>query len=382
MSGTNLFNPGPGLFSPLSASQITRVQRTANQSITSATWTAVSWDTEVVDDGGWWNSGTATRITPGAGIFAFMVMCAWNSNSSGFRYARVIQYNSSNTLVEQFDGIPASGGEHPHGWAAVTGQVKAAAGDYFIVEVYTTGSTLNFGNNATSGIAKPHFTMVSLNSGGSGGSGGGGTYSEVAPVTITSNTTADVVKHTYLADATSGAVTLTLPTAVGRAGKVYILKKIDSSANVVTLDGNASETIDGQTTLDTSTQNDMVAVESDGSNWQTIVPSTGGGSDTPESVTLVTFQNSWVDSNPTDYNQAGYYKHDGRVWFQGIIQGGTSGTQPFALPAGYRPPKYVILPAWSGTDGVNYFQFFPDGTSQGIRVGTSLSLEGLSFRHA
>lgn len=56
-------------------------------------------------------------------------------------------------------------------------------------------------------------------------------------------------------DAASGAITLTLPAVSGaQAGTTYTLKKTDVSANAVTFDGNASETIDGATTVSTTTQ--------------------------------------------------------------------------------------------------------------------------------
>ena len=49
-------------------------------------------------------------------------------------------------------------------------------------------------------------------------------------------------------DATSGPLTNTLFPCLNNAGKIIVVKKIDSSANAVTVDGNASETIDGAAT--------------------------------------------------------------------------------------------------------------------------------------
>ena len=57
-----------------------------------------------------------------------------------------------------------------------------------------------------------------------------------------------------LVDATSGAVTITLHAAATAKQKPYNFKKIDSSANAMTIDGNASETIDGATTKSTTIQ--------------------------------------------------------------------------------------------------------------------------------
>ncbi|MFE3578699.1 SGNH/GDSL hydrolase family protein [Streptomyces vinaceus] len=61
----------------------------------------------------------------------------------------------------------------------------------------------------------------------------------------TANYTATSFDEVIAADATSGAMTITLPTAVGRTRPVTV-KKVDSSANSVTIDGAGSETIDGQ----------------------------------------------------------------------------------------------------------------------------------------
>jgi len=73
-----------------------------------------------------------------------------------------------------------------------------------------------------------------------------------------------------LADATSGGFTLGLPASSGLTGRVFIIKKIDSSANVVTIDANSTETIDGETTLTLYNQFESVRIMSDGTNWVVI----------------------------------------------------------------------------------------------------------------
>ena len=78
--------------------------------------------------------------------------------------------------------------------------------------------------------------------------------------TYTALATDDVVLCT-------GTFTVTLPTAVGIAGKAYYIKNV--STGVVTLDGAGSETMDGETTL-TLSDDDSVEVVSDGSNWRII----------------------------------------------------------------------------------------------------------------
>lgn len=70
-----------------------------------------------------------------------------------------------------------------------------------------------------------------------------------------------------LADATGGAFTLTLPTAVGISGTVYDIKRINSGANNVTIDGAGSETIDGGTTAVLAFQYESISIISNGTNW-------------------------------------------------------------------------------------------------------------------
>ncbi len=75
-----------------------------------------------------------------------------------------------------------------------------------------------------------------------------------------------------LGDATSGGFTITLPSAAatGAVKKIMAFKKIDSTANKVTIDGNSSETIDGALTKALETENEILIIQSDGTNWRII----------------------------------------------------------------------------------------------------------------
>jgi hypothetical protein len=81
----------------------------------------------------------------------------------------------------------------------------------------------------------------------------------------TTYTTSD--REFVLADATSGAFTVTLPKP-GVSTDVWInVKKVDSTANAITIDATGSITIDGSATQTLSTQYDSVDFYCDGSNW-------------------------------------------------------------------------------------------------------------------
>lgn len=94
-----------------------------------------------------------------------------------------------------------------------------------------------------------------------------GTFLVIVPVIdIDSAETIGPTNAIILADATNGAFSVTLPPAV--EGGDFIIKKIDVSANAVTVDGDGSETIDGATTQPLSSQYDFMRVVADTSgNW-------------------------------------------------------------------------------------------------------------------
>lgn len=92
------------------------------------------------------------------------------------------------------------------------------------------------------------------------------------PLVVNKNSayTITVLDEVILADASSAGFTLTLPTAVGIKGKQFSIKKIDNSFNFVTVDGDGSETIDDDVTMDIVLQYDTMKIISDNANWNII----------------------------------------------------------------------------------------------------------------
>lgn len=71
-----------------------------------------------------------------------------------------------------------------------------------------------------------------------------------------------------LVDASSGAVTVTLPAAATAADGFYVyVMKTDSSTNAVTVDGDGAETIDGQTTFALGNQYDAGLFVTNATAW-------------------------------------------------------------------------------------------------------------------
>ena len=76
---------------------------------------------------------------------------------------------------------------------------------------------------------------------------------------VTVSTTVDNTFDAILVDASSGAVTITLP-PITRDGKAFDIKKVDSSANAVTVDGDGTEPIDDGLTAVLTVQYEDISI--------------------------------------------------------------------------------------------------------------------------
>ncbi len=179
---------------------------------------------------------------------------AYNTTGvTGFRAQNMI-IGSGSTVTNQHGVLVSalSGATNNYG---VTSQVAASAAHW---------------NIFASGTAKSHFAgYVGIGTASTtplstldviGGVGHG-------IVTKTGNYTATADDYMILVDATAGAVTITLPAVAGATRRIYIIKKIDSSINTVTIDGNAAETIDGTTTKVLATQYSSLTIQCDAATW-------------------------------------------------------------------------------------------------------------------
>lgn len=91
----------------------------------------------------------------------------------------------------------------------------------------------------------------------------------VAPVPVRlvdATTTLRTSDAVVLVDATTGAVTVTLPATQDMEGRTVTVKKLDA-VNNVTVDGAGAETIDGAATVVLATQYDVCVLLSDGAAW-------------------------------------------------------------------------------------------------------------------
>lgn len=92
----------------------------------------------------------------------------------------------------------------------------------------------------------------------------------LATSTKTSSYTMTGTDVVIFANASSGIVTITLPTASANAGYRFYVKRTDNSGNSCSVVRSGSDTIDGQTSVALDTQHMSLTLVSDGSSWYII----------------------------------------------------------------------------------------------------------------
>jgi hypothetical protein len=167
---------------------------------------------------------------------------------------------------------------------------KATGGSFNPPNMVTNGSTV-FGRDP--GIETPDYTVdmisedvadVTLRVGGmvgqtadvfeangtstfNGGVTTGAAVNRYTETIAAASDTLDATNHIIFADAVSNNVLINLPQASTCAGREYVIKKVDSSSNTVTVDGYLTETIDGGLTAVLILQHESITIVSDGTEW-------------------------------------------------------------------------------------------------------------------
>jgi hypothetical protein len=122
-----------------------QLRRAANQSISTSTDTNISWDTENLDYGGWWSSGTAITVPAGAipaGYTSIMLdvvtMVKFATDGTGKRRVTWLKNGSS------FGSWKTTSLDDDVTTIVFPEAVEVAAGDTIAVQVWqNSGSSLN-----------------------------------------------------------------------------------------------------------------------------------------------------------------------------------------------------------------------------------------------
>jgi hypothetical protein len=212
----------------------------------------------------------------------------------------------------------------------------------FIAESVTAGaekgtwelSTAN-GAGAITPIIKAGPDNIELNSGNTQINSGIITKTKSNSVTSTAGNEFVIFK-----DASAGPINEELPTAVGILGKIYKITKVDTTANIVLVTPNGSETINGGASYPLRRTGDSIELISDGSNWRTLAQ-------VNQNITTASItSNQTIDSNDND-----------RLFIVDTTTGNVTLTLPPASSVGagfsFKVHKAVNL---------NNLIFTPDGT--------------------
>lgn len=149
-----------------------------------------------------------------------------------------------------------------------------------LLSVYFGSSSGAFSTRVIGGAAAASWTLTLPTAVPTGASfvlesttGGATSWTSRTKLAITAKTTtytADPADDVITCSTSGGAWTLTLPAAASNTGKTFYIKKTSSDVTALTIDGNASETIDGATTTTLNTQYEAILIQCDGSNWHVL----------------------------------------------------------------------------------------------------------------
>lgn len=199
----------------------------------------------------------------------------------------------------------------------------------------------------------------------------------------TSAYTATNADDVLTADATSAAFTITLYTASGNSGRKLTIKKIDSSVNVVTIDGNASETIDGAAAIYLRDQYSSVELMSDGTNWIIVNDSRlNYAAAVTKSSALSVANNTWtsITFNNTKLNRANMVSDGGgNGTLITIPEDGVylikAGTNYGGNSSGSRRVRVQLDPAGSPSTLQTSYSGDPNSAGSSTTVETSLIVD-------
>lgn len=149
----------------------------------------------------------------------------------------------------------ALGIESSHMWLSVRDNTNARGFKFYggttqVARISGTGMAI-FGSNSSA--------TSTLQSGGSFAAN---------TTTVTTNTTLDA-SHYAVRVNNSGTATIGLPAASTCTGRIYVITKVSGIPdNIVTIDPNGSELINGDATRDLTKENSSIMIQSFGTGWQ------------------------------------------------------------------------------------------------------------------
>lgn len=166
--------------------------------------------------------------------------------------------------------------------------------------------------------------------------------------TITADPAPALIDTFYLVDTSGGAVTVTLPTAVGISGKSVVIQKNTSDTNTVIVQTTSSQTINGAAPpLYLLNQGDSVTFTSDNTNWQI-------QSDNRSGITgNKSYMQVGADSQSGNLGVNDPLRYDTTIASNGSDISYNAGTYTFTLKAGFTYKMNASVTRADGSAAVN-----------------------------
>lgn len=213
-----------------------------------------------------------------------------------------------------------------------TNGITATAGFNNLVPITTAGDLI-VGSASSVAVRFPSgLGGQVLKSGFTGIGGLSWDYAEGGVTAVkTANYTASSTDGTIIC--ASSSFTVILPTSAGISGKVYKIKQTTQTSNTIVVATTGSQTFDGGVTATTlNTLNEVLAVQSDGSNWQIIERNFSSG---PVTYTPT---GTWVNAASTYFGKWSRVSNNEMGLSIRVAAGGapTAASLQVSLPSGYQ----------------------------------------------
>lgn len=249
-------------------------------------WTGSAWTAIGGAGGGGGEANTASNLGAGQGVFKSKVSLDLQFRSLTATSSKIALANNTNDVgidvteanltLSNMTG-PLSVAKGGTGAATLTGILKGAGTSAITAAALLAVADGGTGVGSLSGIISGNGTSAFTASNTLAGTTlttpviNGVTFGDVGITNASSPYTVLATTGVIRADASAGAITVNLPTAVGIAGREYHIFRTDitQSTNLITIDGNGTETIDSNLTY-TLYPAEWIKLESDGANWQVI----------------------------------------------------------------------------------------------------------------